>query len=221
MRLDFVVGMAVVKKEVRGSVVVVVKKLQSPPAHQSRNLSDTIRNSHVIERFIAIVVIKGVHLPIHVGNKQVHPAVLVVIRRIHAHPGAWPPLGAVTNVGLQAYFLELPVTAINKQKIRHRIIGNEQVHPPVVIDVAGHDTPSLAEGLRNPRFAAHVGKSTVAVVVKQPAWHRLINTRDTVVAVTRLTVAAELDRKSTRLNSSHEWISYAVFCLKKKKKKNK
>src|SRR5207247_6866533 len=26
-----------------------------------------------------------------------------------------------------------------------------------------------------------------------------------------------LDRKSTRLNSSHEWISYAVFCLKKKK----
>src|SRR5438105_12302291 len=29
-----------------------------------------------------------------------------------------------------------------------------------------------------------------------------------------------LDRKSTRLNSSHEWISYAVFCLKKKKKNN-
>src|SRR2546427_13061755 len=30
----------------------------------------------------------------------------------------------------------------------------------------------------------------------------------------------ELDRKSTRLNSSHSQISYAVFCLKKKKKKN-
>src|SRR2546426_6916345 len=29
------------------------------------------------------------------------------------------------------------------------------------------------------------------------------------------------DRKSTRLNSSHLVISYAVFCLKKKKKKNK
>src|SRR5438105_11816633 len=29
------------------------------------------------------------------------------------------------------------------------------------------------------------------------------------------------DRKSTRLNSSHEWISYAVFCLKKKKRKKK
>src|SRR2546422_4086999 len=29
------------------------------------------------------------------------------------------------------------------------------------------------------------------------------------------------DRKSTRLNSSHGYISYAVFCLKKKKKKHK
>src|SRR5688572_33314991 len=29
------------------------------------------------------------------------------------------------------------------------------------------------------------------------------------------------DRKSTRLNSSHSQISYAVFCLKKKKKKTK
>src|SRR3989449_6301668 len=30
---------------------------------------------------------------------------------------------------------------------------------------------------------------------------------------------AKSDRKSTRLNSSHGYISYAVFCLKKKKKK--
>src|SRR2546422_8509655 len=30
---------------------------------------------------------------------------------------------------------------------------------------------------------------------------------------------ARIDRKSTRLNSSHGYISYAVFCLKKKKKK--
>src|SRR3712207_7090655 len=38
-----------------------------------------------------------------------------------------------------------------------------------------------------------------------------------VVDVERVRVA-ERDRKSTRLNSSHANISYAVFCLKKKKK---
>src|SRR2546427_9538265 len=32
-------------------------------------------------------------------------------------------------------------------------------------------------------------------------------------------IARILDRKSTRLNSSHSQISYAVFCLKKKKQK--
>src|SRR5258708_31149090 len=31
----------------------------------------------------------------------------------------------------------------------------------------------------------------------------------------------KVDRKSTRLNSSHQIISYAVFCLKKKKKERK
>src|SRR5258708_14575249 len=31
----------------------------------------------------------------------------------------------------------------------------------------------------------------------------------------------ERDRKSTRLNSSHQIISYAVFCLKKKNKNNR
>src|SRR3989475_2423684 len=34
-----------------------------------------------------------------------------------------------------------------------------------------------------------------------------------------LRLTKSIDRKSTRLNSSHSQISYAVFCLKKKKKK--
>src|SRR2546430_15314812 len=37
-------------------------------------------------------------------------------------------------------------------------------------------------------------------------------------ATQAVTLEAVLDRKSTRLNSSHSQISYAVFCLKKKKK---
>src|SRR2546427_7228513 len=48
------------------------------------------------------------------------------------------------------------------------------------------------------------------------AWIMIV----TVAATTVVWLAATfLDRKSTRLNSSHSQISYAVFCLKKKKKK--
>src|SRR3712207_7649807 len=39
-------------------------------------------------------------------------------------------------------------------------------------------------------------------------------------AFSDLAAARAIDRKSTRLNSSHANISYAVFCLKKKKKTN-
>src|SRR5688572_31053958 len=43
---------------------------------------------------------------------------------------------------------------------------------------------------------------------------------DTLPGLTDLLPSARPDRKSTRLNSSHSQISYAVFCLKKKKKQN-
>src|SRR2546421_13107875 len=39
------------------------------------------------------------------------------------------------------------------------------------------------------------------------------------ISLTRDAISGERDRKSTRLNSSHDQISYAVFCLKKKKRK--
>src|SRR5438034_8197642 len=41
--------------------------------------------------------------------------------------------------------------------------------------------------------------------------------RDALLAVSGLLTNQDGDRKSTRLNSSHTVISYAVFCLKKKK----
>src|SRR2546429_3216833 len=41
---------------------------------------------------------------------------------------------------------------------------------------------------------------------------------DLVAFLESLTDPQAVDRKSTRLNSSHGYISYAVFCLKKKKK---
>src|SRR5699024_12663194 len=48
---------------------------------------------------------------------------------------------------------------------------------------------------------------------------RPIRDRHLTVCNHQMVRKAMLDRKSTRLNSSHVSISYAVFCLKKKKKK--
>src|SRR5690625_6183019 len=47
-----------------------------------------------------------------------------------------------------------------------------------------------------------------------------IDTEERVQINLKVQFPNSLDRKSTRLNSSHVAISYAVFCLKKKKKRN-
>src|SRR5437762_7321920 len=52
-------------------------------------------------------------------------------------------------------------------------------------------------------------------LLDQPAQFRGVGWRDAV----KILELANQDRKSTRLNSSHRCISYAVFCLKKKKTK--
>src|SRR5688572_32763500 len=49
--------------------------------------------------------------------------------------------------------------------------------------------------------------------------HPLAEDVDELLLIASDVVQVDLDRKSTRLNSSHSQISYAVFCLKKKKKK--
>src|SRR5690554_7419133 len=53
---------------------------------------------------------------------------------------------------------------------------------------------------------------------KEYPLRRECNLLRVVTAASEPQLARRLDRKSTRLNSSHVRISYAVFCLKKKKK---
>src|SRR5690606_40776975 len=56
------------------------------------------------------------------------------------------------------------------------------------------------------------------VIPERGSWIELNTTKKDSITV-RIDQSGKLDRKSTRLNSSHVKISYAVFCLKKKKKK--
>src|SRR2546422_1904387 len=66
-----------------------------------------------------------------------------------------------------------------------------------------HDALPISELRNDLRHGVKVTHLVGNVVVDAGAAERRINERD---------------RKSTRLNSSHGYISYAVFCLKKKKK---
>src|SRR2546428_8367618 len=58
------------------------------------------------------------------------------------------------------------------------------------------------------------------VYMSDPFIRRMVGPAVKIAQLRRMRARAEMemiDRKSTRLNSSHDQISYAVFCLKKKK----
>src|SRR5437879_9724197 len=83
--------------------------------------------------------------------------------------------------------------------------------PPAIYTLSLHDALPISWAKR-PR-ATRV-KLHVIAISRQPTRKRAWKS-----ASCRIMITASLDRKSTRLNSSHRCISYAVFCLKKKKKK--
>src|SRR5437667_9147003 len=100
------------------------------------------------------------------------------------------------------------------------LLGCEQV--PVDFQDCANELAELADMLADNHLAelAEIDEDRLVGVLKQlqAAGHDVGLAGFTEDEVARLTaVEEEIDRKSTRLNSSHITISYAVFCLKKKR----
>src|SRR6266436_5734 len=78
-----------------------------------------------------------------------------------------------------------------------------------------HPSRKPSRAASPPRFPTPPSAFSHAVLLKFPGhadWRRTLE----VLKSSKVSLKANLDRKSTRLNSSHGYISYAVFCLKKK-----
>src|SRR2546426_11048406 len=126
---------------------------------------------------------------------------------IERHPVFCPSANSWSTSGSEASLSE-PLIAMlavlldqavgDVRPIPHHLLA--ALHPAQ----ARHDDPAGAHAARAPRLA----RLPLQHVAGQPGGER---------HVLRRGGARRADRKSTRLNSSHLVISYAVFCLKKKK----
>src|SRR5438045_4455602 len=97
-----------------------------------------------------------------------------------------------------ARFTRFPYTTLFRSRLRLREIGRHRAVVHVVLQVVER----TAQAHRHRDTRELVGRGTALP----------LGGRD----YRRLGDVVERDRKSTRLNSSHLGISYAVFCLKKK-----
>src|SRR5206468_10373469 len=89
------------------------------------------------------------------------------------------------------------------------------------VNIASSDGPSANKAIEiisNLTATAEVGKTYLGKVVRIADFGAFVEIFPGTDGLLHISELAEIDRKSTRLNSSHDQISYAVFCLKKKKK---
>src|SRR3989475_2544639 len=138
------------------------------------------------------------------------------------------PLSYLRSVGttssvffLESFISELAHTAgVDDYQYRRRLLAGQPLALGV-LDAAARaarwEQPAPAGLHRAMTFNVYTGRGEsfqtfVALVMEL----RVVEGR---VRLERAICAIDADRKSTRLNSSHSQISYAVFCLKKKKKK--
>src|SRR5690348_17720295 len=90
--------------------------------------------------------------------------------------------------------------------------------PLMATRLAGSRSPTKADKAPSRRAFLRALMATFAAAQLDPLFRAILHDRTLMAEAAELSGDAITDRKSTRLNSSHPSISYAVFCLKKKKK---
>src|SRR2546422_6038122 len=106
--------------------------------------------------------------------------------------------------------------------------GDELLNTDLIEDYIGFESIKgweLAQKMTEhaKKFGAELATDTVERIRKaDDGWFEVATARGRLYrAPAVILTAGGTDRKSTRLNSSHGYISYAVFCLKKKKKRSR
>src|SRR2546430_6557773 len=129
-------------------------------------------------------------------------------------------IGVLALVALNGFFAatEFSLVAVRLSRIR-QLVARGSIRARVVETLLG-DLHRVVSGVQfgitlTSLAIGALGEATLASAF-QTLWSGKPGTY-TVFLAHSIALTCALDRKSTRLNSSHSQISYAVFCLKKKK----
>src|SRR5205809_2391392 len=110
---------------------------------------------------------------------------------------------------------EVPAHPFASGQARRHHVHLNNVGPAVVVEVGDVDPHPREAGVLEPSRGL-VGERAIAVVDVEDIVGRDVVRDVDVGSPIPVEVGDGQDRKSTRLNSSHGYTSYAVFCLKKK-----
>src|SRR5262249_54548980 len=178
-------------EQIEVAVIVVVEVFGAPAAHQQRCAAQARSAGQVRKSQVMVIPVDGIHFLIDVGDKKVLPAILVQVRGIHSHPPALTTVLAERHAGVETNFRKFSGLTVEVEVVLHGVVGDEQIHPAVVVNIGGDRSPSLAQELADAGLFCNIFKCSVAIVVKQPASSRRIAARAAVVTLAGPLVSAE------------------------------
>src|SRR6267143_2496921 len=192
---DHVIRMAVGQDQIERAVVVIVEVLESPAAQKPGSLRNAVRVCDIVKGLVFVVSVKRKHFLIDIRHKEILPAIVVQIAGVDAHTGTRLAVVAKCYLGLQCHFFPAGLsgcirTAVDEQKILDRIVGNEQVHTPVVVYIRRHHAKRLACRPRYIRAFAHFRERAITVVVVEKTRSPAKNSRNAVIVISELVIAA-------------------------------
>ena len=115
------------------------------------------------------------------GHEQVVVAVGVEVAGIDAHAALDPAIVIERRTRQQRAVAEGPVLLIDPQLVRLAIVGDIDVHPPVPVDIRGHDPERRTKVAGHPCLGRNVDERPVPTVAIQPVRNRREGCRSAVV----------------------------------------
>ena len=181
---------AVELQDIVPTVVVVIQKFHRYATQQHCFISDARVECVIGECSIVVVVIEPIQFEVEMSDVNVLPSVAVHVGRIDAHAGLVAPILAGGDSRHQGDVFEGSVVPVDKKKIRPRVVGDGNVGPTVIVEVGQNYAHAFCFGLADSRCVAHVGESSVVIVVVEFDALALVVARMAVRAVTGSALAA-------------------------------
>src|SRR5262249_3779841 len=103
------------------------------------------------------------------------------IAKCDAHPGLGQTIFTICGARFQTGLAKCSVALIDPDVILGSIIGNEQVRPPVAVQIGGNNSETWAERLIDSRADRDIAEPVAAIVMVKPRGNRRVRARRAVV----------------------------------------
>ncbi len=155
--------------EIERAVECHVRKAAAEPEPVARGRANTRAHGHVLEQARGARPVEPDHLLIEVRDGHAHAAGVVEVARVDAHAGARTPLGAERDARRNAHLAKPAVPQVPVELVRLRVVGDDEIGPPVALIVDERDTERLRARVEDAARRGHVLERAVAAIAEQPA----------------------------------------------------